>query len=691
MDDKLRRARALHQAGLWADALSVYDEVLAAHPHHAKALHLSGIAALQSGDGVEALARMERAAAAAPDTAHILHTLGLTLKSLGRMEAALDALTRATQLEPANADAWNERGNVLFHLKRMEDAVDAYAMAIELNPGRAAFHNNRGAALLSLSRTQEALVAFDVALRLDEGSSEAHSNRGNALKDLGRFEDAAAAYALALTLQPDNPETLVNHGNVLVRLHRHAEAVTALSRAIEVAPDFPFAKGCLLHAKMLACDWRGLEALHSDIERQVDAGMRCAEPFGHQGISTSPRLLKRCAEIYAAERYPPQPPTRQASGPREGGRIRIGYLAGEFRNQATSVLMAELFECHDKSRFEIIALDNGWDDGSEMRARLTAAFDEFIDISQLSDPDAAALISGRGIDILVNLNGYFGAGRQGVFSRKPSPVQVNYLGFPGTLGAVYMDYLIADEVVIPRADREHYTEKIAYLPGSYQPNDRLRRIADTSLTRTELGLPASGIVFCCFNNTYKITEQIFDIWMRVLRLTPEAVLWLIDDNAAAAVNLRTEAQARGINPSRLIFAPRIGHAEHLARHRAADVFLDTLPYNAHTTASDALWAGLPVVTCLGTTFPGRVGASLLHAAGLPELVTAHLADYEGLLLRLAQNPGLVAQLKQKLALSRPTAALFDAGRTARNLERLYATMHERAVAGLPPDHIELTV
>jgi predicted O-linked N-acetylglucosamine transferase (SPINDLY family) len=654
VEEALCRAKAHQQAGRWQDALAAYEEV----------------------------------ASAVPGLAQVHHIRGLILQNLGRIEESLAVLTHATTAQPDLAEAWNDRGNALYRLKRMDDAEESYRRAVALKPDSAPFHNNRGAALLALSRAQDALTTFDTAINLDPNFPEAHNNRGNALKDLGQNETAALAYAHALAIRPENPEALVNHGNVLIRLNRNVEAIAALSRAVELAPDFPFAKGYLLHAKMLACDWRGLEALRDDVESRVDAGQACAEPFGHQGISESSRVLCRCAEIFAAARYPSQ--SMVLAKPPDHRRIRVGYLSGEFRNQATSILMAEVFERHDRDHFEILALDNGWDDASDLRVRLVKAFDQVIDISRLSDPAAAAMIAERRIDILVNLNGYFGAGRQGVFSRKPAPVQVNYLGFPGTLGATYMDYMIADRIVIPESDRLHYVEKIAYLPGTYQPNDRLRRITDKEFSRAELGLPETGIVFCCFNNNYKITPWMFDIWMRLLLKIPGSSLWLLQDNDTAAANLRAEARTRGVSPERLVFADRIGHAEHLARHRAADLFLDTLPYNAHTTASDALWAGLPVLTCLGSTFPSRVGASLLQAVGLPELVTTNLAEYEAAALRLAQSPALISDLKRRLAEARSTAPLFDATRTTRDLERLFTIMHTRARSGLPPEHIDET-
>ncbi len=347
-------------------------------------------------------------------------------------------------------------------------------------------------------------------------------------------------------------------------------------------------------------------------------------------------------------------------------------------------------EHHDRARFEIYAFDNGWDDHSETRRRIHDCVDGIIQIRELGDPAAIAAIRERGIDILVNLNGYFGDDRMRLFAQRAAPLQVNYLGFPGTLGAPYMDYIVADREVLPPDQRMLYSEKVAWLPNCYQANDREKEIAARSFGRAECGLPEQGFVFCCFNNAYKITPAIFDCWMRILGKVEASVLWLLEDTAAAAANLRREAAARGIDPNRLVFAGRMPLPEHLARHRCADLFLDTLPYNAHTTASDALWTELPLVTCRGETFAGRVAASLLTNMRLPELITTTLPDYERLAIELATAPERHAAIKQKLAANRLTTPLFDTGLFTGHLEAAYIAMYERYLAGLAPDHIEIS-
>jgi protein O-GlcNAc transferase len=407
------------------------------------------------------------------------------------------------------------------------------------------------------------------------------------------------------------------------------------------------------------------------------------QPFIYQALSQSPADLQACSIIHAARRYPAMTALHRP-GKRRPGKIRVGYLSGEFREQATAYLTAGLYECHDKTRFEIIALDNGVSDKSAIRKRLEAAFDRFIDVSRLSDAVAAARIASEEIDILVNLNGYFGERRMGIFAHRPAPVQVNFLGFPATLGAPYIDYIIADRIVIPENERQFYTEQVVTLPDSYQVNDSRRAIAAQTPSRAACGLPESGFVFCSFNQSYKLAPDIFERWMAILKQTRGSVLWLLEGHPVFAGNIRREAEARGVAADRIRFAPFVGNENHLARLKLADLFLDTLPYNAHTTASDALWAGLPLITCRGKAFPGRVAASLLGAVGLSELVTEDLDAYEALAVKLAGDSRALQGLRDRLAENRNRMPLFDTGRFARHLETAYSVMVERHENGMPP-------
>jgi predicted O-linked N-acetylglucosamine transferase (SPINDLY family) len=650
--DLLRQALTSFQQGRPDQAERPLRQVLRKEPSNLAALNILGVVLTAQKKYAEAEPHLKSALKinATSDATH--YNYGLVLKALGRPDEALERLTQAIAINPRNADSWNTRGTVLNDLKDHAAAISDFDKAITLNPN----------------------------------FSAAFFHKGKSLAELKGFDEALAAYDRALALNPNTAEAWFGRGFVFHQLHRHDDAVRAYARALQLDPQLPFLKGNLLHEKMLSCDWQDVERLTHEIESDIAAGKLAAEPFGWQGIATSQRSLQLCAERFNQTRFPARVDEMPAPPPAANGKIRIGYVSGEFREQATSLLMVGVLEQHDRERFEILAVDNGWSDQSETRRRIESAVN-IIPIRHLNDPQAAAAIRDHQIDILVNLNGYFGEERTRVFARRPAPIQVNYLGFPGTMGAPYMDYIIADRQVLPDEHRAFYSEKVVWLPNSYQANDRNKTIASKSFSRAECGLPEHGFVFCCFNNIYKVTPEIFAHWMKILKRVDGSVLWLVADNAAAVANLKREAEGRGVAGDRLIFADRRPPPEHLARHRCADLFLDTLPYNAHTTASDALWAGLPLVTCVGPTFAGKVAASLLHAVRLPELITSTLEDYENLAVELATSPGKLANLRQKLADHRLTTPLFDTALFTRHLEAAYTTIYQRLQAGLGPDHL----
>jgi predicted O-linked N-acetylglucosamine transferase (SPINDLY family) len=464
----------------------------------------------------------------------------------------------------------------------------------------------------------------------------------------------------------------------------HEDAGRDIEHALALNADLPYAAGALLHARMYACDWRTYERDSADLLAKIRDGKRVAEPLTILNISNCAADQLVCAQTYINDRFP------VASTPLWRGeryahdRIRVAYLSADFHDHAVMYLMAGLFERHDRARFDVVGVSFGPDPPTEMRVRLKQASERFIDVSHSRDDEIAKLLRELEIDVAVDLKGFTDDARTSIFAFRPAPIQVNYLGYPGTIGAPYIDYIIADRIVIAHDQHDDYAENVVYLPDCYQVNDSMRAIAERTPTRTEAGLPEAGFVFCSFNNNYKITPAMFDVWMRLLREIDGSVLWLFEGNAAAPANLRREARNRGVPPERLVFAPKTDVANHLARHRLADLFLDTQPWNAHTTASDALWAGLPVVTCIGTTFAGRVAASLLEAVGLPELVTPTLAKYEALALQLAREPHLLAGIKQKLLDNRRIFPLFNTDRSRRHIEAAYSEMFARHQRGEAP-------
>jgi predicted O-linked N-acetylglucosamine transferase (SPINDLY family) len=587
-------------------------------------------------------------------------------------------------MEPNSPARLFNRGNALRDMGRLEEAFAAYGRVLQVEPDSLAALNNRGTLLLRLMRFEEAVEHFDRILALAPSNVDALANRGIALMHLKRYGEAVAALDGAIAREPGFAKTYVARGNLFSELLQYDRAFPDFDKAWRLDPDLSYVEGFRLHAKMLVCDWSGFPEESGSLRRHVLAGQRATEPFPLLAISDSPEEQLVCARAFSDDKHPPRPRSRW-SGERYGhDRIRVAYISGEFREQATAYLTADLFESHDREHFELYGISTGPDDGSPMRRRLEAAFDHFADMSAHSDSAIAEFVRNAEIDVLVNLNGYFGRDRTNVFAARSAPAQVNYLGFPGTMGAPYIDYIIADRVVIPERDACWYGEHVVYLPDCYQPNDRKKPTAERAPTRSDNGLPESGFVFCCFNNSHKLTPQFFDIWMRLLDAVPGSVLWLFEGNAAVRANLEREAESRGVSRARLVFAPTVKLAEHLARVSLADLFLDTLPHNAHTTASDALWCGVPVLTCVGTTFAGRVAASLLRNIGLPELTTTALAEYEALALSLARDPERLRDLRSKLQRNRNNCALFDTPRYARHLESAFRTMRNRAEAGLPP-------
>jgi predicted O-linked N-acetylglucosamine transferase (SPINDLY family) len=544
--------------------------------------------------------------------------------------------------------------------------------------------NNCSNALRALKRYDEALTAYQRVLSLQPDHAEALNGRGIVLQALGQPEQALASYDRALQLRPAYSDALNNRATALRDLRRYQDAASCFRQLLQVAPDYGYALGALLHAQLHCCDWDGYSQNAEIVVVSAAAGKRADLPFSFLAACDSSAAQLQCARGFVADRCPPAATPVWRGERYVHDRIRVAYLSADFHAHATSYLMAELFERHNRERFEITAISFGPEDGSTLRARLRRAFDRFIDVRSMSDADVARLLRGLEIDIAVDLKGFTIDSRLEIFAHRPAPLQVNYLGYPGTLGAPYIDYIVADQEVIPPADQQHYAERVVYLPDCYQVNDSRRAIAPRTPARTEVGLPATGFVFCCFNNNYKITPAVFDIWMRLLRQVPGSVLWLFEANEVAAGNLRREAERRGIQPHRLVFAPRLPQEEHLARQRLADLFLDTLPVNAHTTASDALWAGLPVLTCRGQAFAARVAGSLLKAVGLPQLVAETLHEYEQRALELATNPTLLAQIRAQLAASRSHSPLFDTARSCRHLESAYLTMWQRYQRGEPP-------
>ena len=684
VDASFERGNLLVALSRFDEAVTSYEAVLQKAPAHLGALTNRGNAFARLGRHAEALACYDRLLVVRPDDVNALSNRGITLKNLGRYDEAMASCERALTIDPNSIAALITRGNVLAKLARYEEALASFERAAAIDPRDFDALNNRGFALTQLRRFAEALATFDRALAIDPRNIGVLDNRGAALFAMNRFEEALAIFDRALALKPNDAETLYHRGHALANLGRYDEAVIAWERVLAIDPSHPHALGALAFYRLMLCDWRNAEEFEAKLKRALDDERAVIEPFTLLAYSIGPADQLRHTRRFVRHRMPAVPHLVPASRPRSPGRLRIAYLSSSFNRHPTGWQIAELLESHDRTRFEVLGISYSPDDGSEIRARLVKAFNQFHDVVLRGDREVAQLLFDLDVDIAVDLKGHTEQARPAILSYRPAPIQVSYLGYTATMGVDFIDYILADRVVLPLDQQEHYSEKIVHLPYCYWVNDSKRSVADEVPSRGLADLPEAGFVFCCFNNSYKLTPQLFDVWMRLLRQVEGSVLWLLQTSEAATRNLCGEANARGVDPSRLVFAPKAEISRHLARHRLADLFLDNLPVNAHTAASDALWVGLPVLTCMGESFIGRVAASLLGAVGLPELVTRSLDEYEALALKLATDPVLMASIRQKLDANCKTSPLFDTDRLRRHIEHAYMTMWDIAQRGEPP-------
>jgi protein O-GlcNAc transferase len=678
----VNRGAALYDLRRFADALADCDRAITLTNHNLLAHANRGLALHALGRYDEALAAHDRALALKGDYAEAHANRAATLYALDRHVEALAGYDRALAIDPGNAEANYNRGNVLRTLGRLSEALAAYDRELILRSDHAGALANRGAALSGMRRFGEALASFDRLVAVSPSDFQAYYNRGNVLHDLRRFADALASFDRALALKPDFADAMYNRANTLFEMKLFAEALAGFERALAQNPEHPYALERAASCALQLCDWEKRAHYGRELAANVTTGQSIISPFTIVAYTDDPALQLASARRFTAAAAPVSPlPLRAARRP---GKFRIAYLSTDFQEHAVAYLLVDLFEQHDHAQFETSAFSFGRDDGGDMRKRLMAAFDRFEDMRAASDLSVAERLRELDIDVAVDLSGYTAGSRSGVMARRGAPIQVSYVGFPATMGAPFIDYIFVDRIIAP-PDAEHFfAEKLVRLPDSYLANDRKRRIGERAPTREEAGLPRDGFVFCCFNNVSKITPDFFDVWMRLLSAVESSVLWLLPSNPAAESNLRAAAAARGVDPARLIFASRMSPEDHLARHRLVDLFLDTLPYNAHTTASDALWTGLPLITLPGRAFSARVAASLLHAIGVPELVAADAREYETLALRLAREPALLASYRQRLAANRLTTPLFDSARIARHIEAAYRHMIERYERGETP-------
>lgn len=682
-----------HRAGELAQAEACYQQLLASSPQHADALHLLGVVYYQTNRIQQAIDTISQALAIQPRQPDYLNHYALALKASGQLDAAIKHFQQAVLLQPKDLDIQINLANTLLSAHRFEEAAGYYRRVLRILPKNddirealchclAAFGNDAHAG----GRYQLAEACFEEALLFNTRDAALYYNLANAQRELGKPADAAKNYSKALELSPEDADIHNNLGNVQRELGQLDSAIASYEQALSLNPQLHHAKVHWVHQKQHMCDWDGLNTAIEEIRGWVHSKPEAQiSPFAFLAMPGSTAAeQKQCADNWVRNRYAAAMAQGSQMGfqyQRSSRKIRIGYMSADFRLHPLAFLVSEMIELHDRSHFEVYGFSYGVNDKTPARKRLEKAFDGFDDIRLLSDSDAAKKIHARGVDILVDLTGFTQNSRSGIVALRPAPISINWLGFPGSMGGLanqpLYDYLLSDSFITPPEASKDYAETLLRLPNSYQPNDRKRPIAETP-SRKQCGLPEQAFVFCCFNQSFKITADFFNAWMRLLKAVPNSVLWLLECNRWAKANLLAQASAHGIDNHRLIFAPRVSISEHLARHAHADLFLDTAPYNAHTTCSDALWMGVPVLTCAGSTFASRVAGSLLSAAGLSQLITHSLDHYEQLALQLAQNPALLTEMKQKLLAEKMSSALFDTAAFTDSLESIYKDIHAKA-------------
>jgi protein O-GlcNAc transferase len=606
---------------------------------------------------------------------------------MGNLKEAAALCRNVLQYVPNNAIALNLLGILAYQAGNDSLAIELLKRAVTAQPHYADAHNNFGVVLRDNERSHEAIEYFKKALEINPHYLDALINYGNALQDIGKLQNAVTLYRRSLQIAPGHPGALSNLGNALQELGRHQDAVEVFQKLLTMFPDYEYALGSMVFSKRHCCDWTLWDEEVSKILFKIEEGKRVCKPFDLLAIADSPVHQLLCARVFSQHEFPEM--TSMTTEPHcKNDKISVAYLSADFRQHAVSQLLVQLIEEHDRSCFNVIGISYGEDDQSPLRKRMVQAFDQFIDVRHMGDRQVAALLREMQVDIAIDLMGFTTDSRLGILAERAAPVQAGFLGYAGTTGTNYIDYLIADKFIVPEGARDFYTEQLVYLPNCFQPNDTNREVASNTPTREECGLPEHGIVFCAFNTHYKIAPPVFDLWMRLLSRVEGSVLWLACCNDTVKVNLRQQASNKGVRPERIVFAERTQELkDHLARHRLADIFLDTWPYNAHTTASDALWAGLPVLTYSGKSNASRVAGSLLQAVGLPELITESLEGYEELAIRLATNRSCLDSLKEKLKEQMATAPLFDTYQYRRHFEEALRIMVHRERNRQSPENL----
>ena len=668
---------ALKDLKRYDEALTSYDKALQINPNYADIHNNRGSILKKLKKYNEALASYEKALQIKPNHAYAHNNKGNTLKDLKRYNEAIESYDRALQINPNYADAYNNKGNALKDLKHYHEALTSYDEAIKIKPDHFDAYNNRGIVFNEIKSHEKALACYDKALQINPNYAYAHNNKGNTLKDLKRYEEAIVSYDKAIKINPNFADTYNNKGNALKDLKRYDEALSNYEKVVKLKLDFDYILGKVLHTNMILCSWNNFDSLSKKISKALNKNSKVIEPFFFLGLIDNPSASRLSSEIFVKDKIAKPSKIKPLAKYKNHKKPRIGYYSADFCDHAVLHLMMDVFRNHNKSLFDFFGFSFGPDKNDNWSNEVKNYFIKFEDVTKISDKEVADLSRKLEIDIAIDLTAFTSNSRSGIFSYRAAPIQINYLGYPGTMGAEYIDYIIADEVIIPKENLNFYSEKVLYLPDCYQANMSQKNISKKQFKRGDFGLPDNAFVFCSFNNNYKITPYIFDIWMNILKKVPNSVLWIFKSNETASRNLKRETELRGVDPNRIIFASYLPNDEHLKRISLADLFLDTFPYNAHVTASDAIRMGIPILTLTGNSFASRVGASILSCIGIKELITRNEREYQELGIDLALNTNKLHKIKKRLRDSLSKSSLYDSNLFTKNLENIYFNLFNK--------------
>ena len=681
----------LFQSQDYEKSANLIDKAIKIKPNIAETYNIYSIILIHLKKYDEAIKSWNSAIKIKPNYLEAYFNLGNIFFDIEKFNEAIENYKKAIELKPDYLEAYNNLGNAQRRLGKFNEAIENYKKAIELKPDYLEAYNSLGNAQRTVGKYYEAIESYNKAIELKPNSFEPHYNKGNALKDLRKFNEAIETYNEALKIKPNIANVYYSIGKTFIELNKLEDALNNYSKAYKIDPKQDFLLGQLFYLKNRLCDWSYFDENLEKTKNEIQKFENVIMPFSSLSIYDAPSLQKIVAESYLKSRYSKINMLKPITKRELNKKIRIGYYSADFRNHAMAYILARLFELHSKSKFELIGFSlNPVDKSSdEMYKRISSAFNQFIDVSSKNDQEIAQISRDLKIDIAVDLMGYTTNNRFGAFILRCAPIQVNYLGYSGTSGSNCMDYIIADKTIIPEENQKFYSEKIAYMPYSYQANDSEKKISKRIFTKKELGLPEDSFVFCCFNQSYKINPETFDLWIEILNDVNHSVLWLYETDPIASNNLKREIKLRGLDPNRIIFAKKMPLPDHLARHQLADLSIDSFPYTTGVTCSDALWTSLPVLTRIGNSFASRMAASLLTAIDLPEMIVKTKKEYRDLAIELATNKEKLNQIKNKLIKNRLTSPLFDAELFKENIEELYLTMYQRYKSNLPLENIEI--